>query len=192
MLVGCGEGKDSAAKADHSSLNSASAYDSSSSDDSSSSAGSRGSSSTPSTGLFADDMRSLMPNLEVDEQGLTDVGEGICVWYDDGVSYPEAIDSMEFMGANEALGATVIASAVDHLCPLAWPAQHRNASKSSSSSSTSGTSAQSPASQPVEPEPVTKSLCLSRCSRTCRRLRRRSPSPTRRARRRRISRSPPR
>jgi hypothetical protein len=91
-------------------------------------------------------MRALMPDLEVDDQGLNDIGEGICVWYDDGVSYPEALDSMEFLGADEALGATVIASAVEHLCPLAWPAQHRNASGSSVAPGPSS-------SEPVEPAP---------------------------------------
>lgn len=98
---------------------------------------------------FAREMRALLGSgLQVDDDGLAEIGEGICVWSTDGVSYATALDSMAFMNATSSQSRSVLLSAASNLCPGAWGL--------GAGSAGSVTAAAPPATvpEPVEPEPV--------------------------------------
>lgn len=145
-VAGCGSDE---ADFEASSYDSSSSGHSGSSDDYGSGSGSSAGSAVGGRAGFARDIRALLGSgLEVDDEGLAEIGEGICVWYTDGVSYAEALDSMAFTSATPSQSRSVLLSAASNLCPGAWGL--------GAGSAGSVTAAAPPATvpEPVEPEPV--------------------------------------
>jgi len=146
-VAGCGSDEgdfDASSSSTSSSGGSGSSYDYGSSSGSSSTGSGVG-----GRAGFARDMRALLGSgLQVNDDGLAEIGEGICVWYTDGVSYAKALDSMAFMNATPSQSRSVLLSAASNLCPGAWGLGGGSAG--------SVTAAEPPATvpEPVEPEPV--------------------------------------